>query len=397
MRRRRTRKTASSGYQFADEVGGKHITDIGPGNYPEPGDLIEQAGIIYTVTSIEDRTIEMTGPNGNIYRSYINEKGWPSQIRWHRNATRKVASNSACDHCGRDVEVLCDSCAAKAGVLYAKNGARMGARALTIDGKNEEADFDVVFEAYLTAERTGYGAPFVDRALRLVREYADAWGYSVEDVRAFLQDAKFTRGASRKVAQWPSRVTGYCVTGDHDSCSGVVYYDAGQWNHDVEGPCQCSCHGTTGSRKVAHDSGDGERIFHCPFCGAGQVVGNSDGTAQCQFCDTTFTVQVQPSMPGVPQTIDGEPHVHPEMPGSVPGEYEEDPEPEEGTEILELEEDEKDGSMDNATENPFTKQEKRYRVGNVSLSEEDFMRRLAILYADDRTQVIKAVRKSREG
>ena len=81
------------------------------------------------------------------------------------------------------------------------------------------------------------------------------------------------------------------------------------------------------TRKVAHDSGDGETIYHCPFCGAGQVVGRSDGTAECGFCSTAFTVQVQPVMNSVPQTINGVPHVHPDMPGT-PGEapVEEDPE-----------------------------------------------------------------------
>jgi hypothetical protein len=72
-------------------------------------------------------------------------------------------------------------------------------------------------------------------------------------------------------------------------------------------------------RVVAHDSGDGETIYHCPFCGGGQVVGRSDGTVECGYCKANFTVQVQPQRPGTPQTIDGQPYDIPEMPG-VPGE-----------------------------------------------------------------------------
>lgn len=73
------------------------------------------------------------------------------------------------------------------------------------------------------------------------------------------------------------------------------------------------------ARKVAHDSGDGETIYHCPFCGGGQVTGRSDGTVECGYCQKFFTVQVQPTHPGTPQTIDGQPYENPEMPGT-PGE-----------------------------------------------------------------------------
>jgi hypothetical protein len=65
---------------------------------------------------------------------------------------------------------------------------------------------------------------------------------------------------------------------------------------------------------VAHDSGDGETIFHCPFCGSGQVLARSDGAVDCEFCQTAFTVQVQPQMPSFPQTIDGVPVNVPGMP-----------------------------------------------------------------------------------
>jgi hypothetical protein len=72
-----------------------------------------------------------------------------------------------------------------------------------------------------------------------------------------------------------------------------------------------------GLTKVAHDSGDGETIYHCPFCGSGQVVARSDRTIECDFCHTSFTVQVQPEFSAFPQTIDGAPVDVPGMPGQV--------------------------------------------------------------------------------
>lgn len=68
---------------------------------------------------------------------------------------------------------------------------------------------------------------------------------------------------------------------------------------------------------LAHDSGDGQTVYHCPFCGGGNVIGRSDGTIECGFCNTHFTVQVQPEFAGMPQTIDGQPYDVPGMPGGV--------------------------------------------------------------------------------
>lgn len=71
--------------------------------------------------------------------------------------------------------------------------------------------------------------------------------------------------------------------------------------------------------RVAHDSGDGEEILHCPFCGAGQVIGRSDNSAECEFCGQCFTVQVQPRYPGFPQSVNGMPVPIPGMPGQPGG------------------------------------------------------------------------------
>jgi hypothetical protein len=71
--------------------------------------------------------------------------------------------------------------------------------------------------------------------------------------------------------------------------------------------------------RTAHDSGDGEELLHCPFCGAGQVIGRSDNSAECEFCGQCFTVQVQPRFPGFPQSVNGQPVPIPGMPGEPGG------------------------------------------------------------------------------
>jgi GNAT superfamily N-acetyltransferase len=70
-------------------------------------------------------------------------------------------------------------------------------------------------------------------------------------------------------------------------------------------------------RRVAHDSGDGERVFHCFSCGSGAIIGRGDGSIECLYCKVAFSVQVQPSNPGMPQTVNGVPYDNPEMPGQV--------------------------------------------------------------------------------
>ncbi|MET7363240.1 hypothetical protein ABZS76_33050 [Streptomyces sp. NPDC005562] len=67
---------------------------------------------------------------------------------------------------------------------------------------------------------------------------------------------------------------------------------------------------------VAHQSGDGITIAHCPFCGSGQVIGRSDGNTECSFCNQSFLVRVQPMYSAFPQSIDGMPVDIPGMPPS---------------------------------------------------------------------------------
>lgn len=75
-----------------------------------------------------------------------------------------------------------------------------------------------------------------------------------------------------------------------------------------------------GMRREAHDSGDNAIINHCPFCGSGALTARSDGAAECDFCHSTFTVQVQPQYPNAPQTVDGTPTPVPGLPGDEPTE-----------------------------------------------------------------------------
>ena len=62
-------------------------------------------------------------------------------------------------------------------------------------------------------------------------------------------------------------------------------------------------------RRKAHDMSQAEpmRVFHCPMCGSGSVTARSDGTIECGYCHTVFTVNVQPNNPSMPQTVDGQP------------------------------------------------------------------------------------------
>ena len=66
---------------------------------------------------------------------------------------------------------------------------------------------------------------------------------------------------------------------------------------------------TARTRRRAHDMSAVEpmRVFHCPMCGSGSVTARSDGTIECGYCTTVFTVNVQPNTPGMPQTVGDQP------------------------------------------------------------------------------------------
>ena len=148
-------------------------------------------------------------------------------------------------------------------------------------------------------------------------------------------------------------------------------------------------------KRVAHDSGDQFRIFHCPMCGSGQVTARSDGGVDCAFCGVSFIVRVQPTYPAFPQTVDGIPIEVPNVPpaqttngtpadgvdplaAQQPLNPEELPDEEEEVEEEEL---------------PF---KKSYKTTTGSwVGEADYLRHLAIEYGGRSPRVLRRVKASR--
>lgn len=83
---------------------------------------------------------------------------------------------------------------------------------------------------------------------------------------------------------------------------------AGVPRQRVAGLFVCS-HCANSNHKIAHDMSarDPLIIRHCSFCGSGQVVARNDGSVECDFCQSVFTVRVEPFYPGWPQTVNGVP------------------------------------------------------------------------------------------
>lgn len=169
-------------------------------------------------------------------------------------------------------------------------------------------------------------------------------------------------------------------------------------------------------RKQAHDSGDGATIFHCPFCGSGQVIARSDRTTECEYCHTCFTVQVQPQFPAFPQTINGMPMQVPGMPGEIGGPpAAPDPaaggmpgmDPMDGGVPGEAEDgdfppsEDDDGSEDSGSDDggedapPWAKNSMLRTASGASLAWDNYLRHLAIKFADDKDAVIERVREGR--
>jgi hypothetical protein len=177
--------------------------------------------------------------------------------------------------------------------------------------------------------------------------------------------------------------------------------------------------------KRAHDAGDQVNIYHCPFCGSGQVIGRSDRTVECEFCNAVFTVQVQPMYSAFPQTIDGQPVQEPGMPGmdgqpDVAGDEELPPEagavpPLNGTDPgaagddsdgdapPDDDDDESDDNADSDGGNPFAKKKKSARLFRTAkghlLSEDDYVRHLALAHAAtpwDRERLLAKFKAERE-
>lgn len=164
-------------------------------------------------------------------------------------------------------------------------------------------------------------------------------------------------------------------------------------------------------------------------CGSGQVVGQSDGTIECVFCKTCFTVQVQPEQMGMPQTVDGNGYDIPGMPNGQDPNGDDlqvgpngnpepiDPSADNTTSDLSGNSDSgfpPDGSDDgspqdeedqgkNGSDVPWEHESSLnlsnatmyYLTHEAALNEDEYLRYLAIRYADNKPEVLRQVKASR--
>ena len=163
----------------------------------------------------------------------------------------------------------------------------------------------------------------------------------------------------------------------------------------------------TGARHLAHDSGDGADLSHCPFCGSGSIIGGHDGTVSCEFCGKNFTVQVQPEFKGMPQTVNGQPYNIPGMPGGGPdagaaGEVESDA-AEQSQQGAPVSEDDghphfdseglpKDPQPEDKKPNPFAATSMLVTDDGTALPTRSYLQHLALAHAEDRNAVLAQVR-----
>jgi ribosomal protein L37AE/L43A len=149
---------------------------------------------------------------------------------------------------------------------------------------------------------------------------------------------------------------------------------------------------------------------NCPFCGSGQVIARSDGTVMCEFCNSSFTVQVQPEFSAFPQTVDGQPVQIPGLPpdsnqdagglppdegapgdptaeDNVPNDAEENGPPEDGDNT-------EDEPIDSGGNPLFNKHSYRTASGHA-LSELEYVRHLALKITPDRKNVLARIRLER--
>lgn len=175
----------------------------------------------------------------------------------------------------------------------------------------------------------------------------------------------------------------------------------------VAGLFVCADCSTTSNHKVAHDmsSRDPLIIRHCAFCGSGQVVGRNDGSVECDFCQSVFTVRVEPFYSGWPQTVDGVPQdipLHPNQSGDNAGGFEENmnnPQTDNslgagfgGDEGLEDEEFEREGTEEEDFD--FQRKSTLTTAYGGEVDEDSYVKHLAVHLSspDDRDRVIDMIR-----
>ena len=170
---------------------------------------------------------------------------------------------------------------------------------------------------------------------------------------------------------------------------------------------------------MAHGNQDGITVFHCPFCGSGQVI-NSGTSINCDFCHSTFTVLVQPQFPMMPQTVDGQPYTPGQQPGNdpttpapaqAPGGEEDDDGSFGGDQLSEKlptdDDDTADAAGGDDSGNPFAKKDdsdkppapKKSALAayiteeGVVLSEDEYMSHLAIKFSPHRDETLAEVKQ----
>ena len=161
---------------------------------------------------------------------------------------------------------------------------------------------------------------------------------------------------------------------------------------------------TYASQHVAHDSGDGADVNHCPFCGSGAVIGSHSGTITCEYCKKNFTVQVQPEFRSMPQTVNGQPYNIPGMPGGGPDAGASAEEKTQQVDSVQPGAAPKPadpaapapgaGPDEDSTQpkNPFAAHSMLLTSEGAALSAGTVMQRLALEFADDREAVLTQVR-----
>lgn len=205
--------------------------------------------------------------------------------------------------------------------------------------------------------------------------------------------------------------------GDDDDDWGRSHYGVktARGDDDLKGPIEMTASKKLPTlRMLAHDATEDQELRHCPFCGSGKIIGRQDGSVECEFCHGYFTVQTQPQFPNFPQTINGAPQSIPGMPGQVetpggdggfpPGGDDEAAMGEEQGEGPPWAQAPTDGPSEETDEGaesasgeeppPFAKKSFRTATG-ARLTEEDYVRHLAIALAPDRSAMIRRIAAER--
>lgn len=152
----------------------------------------------------------------------------------------------------------------------------------------------------------------------------------------------------------------------------------------------------------------------CPFCGSGDIIGNSDKTVTCGFCSNRFQIILESPHPFMPSALDGVPGPEivgpdgtspleggngigaipndPNAPGADPMDPNAPPEVEGEGGIEGFRTDQP--AQEGATLEQFrVARTKAYIALGGVLPEEAYMRHLAIHYADDRDAVLPQIRQ----